>query len=291
MANSEIRAVLTKELYDHVSEKAKAMGMTKAKWIAWLVAQNMASPSVVNVDRIVGAGAELMMLGSESAWILSASNERKQVVFNDGYLWIVTKTSNGSQKVLTKALACSEALFRVIAEKEHKLYSYSDIEDAPKKLEKLMAMPYAQEYADVTYHSDKPIITMSLASDSDFTYVVSGIKSYAKKQEEAKLALVEPTAAIEVAHTEIAIDEPNVPLSPYIEPVVDDTPLDGHLSSVEFQARFGFTVPSREYDQALKLGRGDGYMAKDGSVWTVAGAKKKAIWSLQLVKQLELAIA
>lgn len=285
MANSEIRAVLTKELYDHASDKAKAVGMTKAKWIAWLISQDMGKTSVVDVDsdRIAGAEAERILFRSEVRCLSSGT----RVTWFDGYLWTVGKSANGYQSVLSRLMEYPQVLAKGLMD----LYRPIDNKDVGRSLDnwnELKALDGIELLGERWFRDGKDFFN-SIPRDEGFRWHKEKAIEAIKEAKEALEATAEATAALEVSHEEIAIEAPNVPLSPHIEQPVDDMPLveatqltllgmPEHLTSTEFRTKFGL-LDDGSYSLAVIAGRKSGYIAEDGSKWGISGSKKNRVWT------------
>ena len=273
MSKDEVRFRVDASQNAWLSSEAKKAGVPKSKILLQLIDAAMGDHAKVNgtSDRMVGTKAMIALLENtdKTKWL----NEDKQVLWFDGAIWFVGKTANGCQVQLDRWLESPIQILQGIG--DYRLTKAKDVKQALANWHELKALDGIELLGDSWF--DDGI---------DFFNGSSSLGGYRALKSLTIQRIAELKAVIEPTIEEITIEATNAPLCPYIEPVVDDT----HLSSVEFRDRFGL-VDDGYYGQAVTAGRTDGFLAPDGTIWNVAGKKTKAIWSLQLVKQLELAIA
>lgn len=258
MTNKEIRAVLEPALYDHVAAKSKAAGMTKAKWIAHLIEQDMASPKLTDSDRM-----DETNLHFEAGQVIDGQQNKTYKM-----LWA---SFEASQKTSKFSYLLSNKL-GVLCRVEGKARSGN------KKL-KVMA----------TFPGDP----VRINKDGTFlkVYPDGGIEWFTKSELEA---MSEPTAAVKPIEEEAPALVEEVPLAPIDEPVVEqlETPIvdavtTEPLTKKKFQARY--SVEGNAYGVICQQGKDSGWTAPDNSIWFYD--TKAKLWSTAIptTSQLELA--
>lgn len=273
----EVRAVITQELFDHVTARAKAAGLSNAKWIAYLVRQDMTSPSIaeVNSDRIMGANAEQILFRSEVRWLTTG----EKVTWFDGWLWLVGKSANGYQTVLSRLMDYPQVLFNRLV-RVYRPVSKVEVIQALENWNELKALDGIELVGDRWLDDGRAFFRGDQVYERFSCYKERVIKDIA----EAKASLQEATAAVEPAN-EIDIEvakEASSPLNAVVAIDLELTSDEVKLTAKEFRAKFGFVgnEGNETYGAACNAGRTDaGYLADDGSRWVVGGTKSKAVWT------------
>lgn len=283
----EIKLRLELGLDQALTVAAKKAGIPKTKLAMQLLSQGLlGSPSVVDVnsDRITGAEAERILFKCEVKCLCTG----EKLTWFDSYLWIVGKSANGYQAVLSKLMEYPKPLFEGLLRAYYPRNSKDALRDALANWNELKALD-GIELLDTYWFEDGDYF---FTHDSNNSY-----KDYSKHKErtlegiaEAKAALeaiAESKTALDVVADETPIEVVNVPSSPYVEQVVDTRPLvestqlsllelPETLTKAEFKTRHNLT--DVEYAIVGRVGA-SGWTAEDGSTWFASGTAKLRVWS------------
>lgn len=279
MTNKEIRAVLTPDLYDHVTAKAKAAGMTKAKWVAYLIKQNIENPSVASVDSDTITGSKAKVILVENSQKLRWLKEDYQILWFDGFIWFVGKTANGSQVQLDRWMEYPEALFDGVETARYRANSAAEVKEALGKWGKLHQL----EGFELLQKDER---SLSMLSFWVWVWDLDELKDSAIKNIQ-KLAVTvapqeAPTEAILPSNDKTPVEVVGIASNPQNERRV----LDKH----QFTEMMGWGLDSPEYSQASVVGRSVGVVDRDGITWKMSGSRKDRTWTEQVGKQLELTV-
>ena len=299
----------TQERYDYIKQLENELGISKNAVVEMLVDFHRSHTQSVSTFGKASAGevsgVSKVLAPSKSVSTLKGIDadeailtgivkhiETTDILWFDGYVWLMGKTPNGSQNLVKKQFEYPEILFAAIGTRATP--TFKQVKVALARYQEFWAIDGIHEVIALMKQYRAYSLSRFFNDDKYDGYPDmrnDALRLVSEHKEKLALeAIAEATAVIEPTNEEIAIEVAEEPLCPYIEPIEPTTPLVTQLTSVEFRDRFGL-LDDGSYSIAVQAGRKSGYKANDGSMWGISGNKKKAIWSLQLVRQLELAIA
>lgn len=263
-----------------------ALGGLKPHTHTLLKAGSNASTARVNTasssaSSIKGLAAKKALIEGVVAWLDVRSRGFEQVLWYDGAIWLVGKTSNGSQEQLEKLLEFPECMVRALQAKN---YMLREVKEAVGRYSELSQLEGIDQ---VTDHRGYGFLELGSRCFDAKEYAELKQKAveatFAYKQSiEAPSTVVEPVADQTVESEEVTYTPPIE--STYTPPIESNSPIPSQLTGVEFKARFGLLDTDNSYSAAVA----DGYFVDpDGDRWVVEGKRKKAKWTQQLASQVQ----
>lgn len=283
----ETRVVLELELHEHMLAQTKKAGISNSKYIARLVAADMAKPIVLGVI-LRGMAVEKALLSCKTWWVArdyyyEKSTARKRVFWKDGWIWLVGKTANGSSKQAEQLIECTEVLFDGAKDDEYQLKHFTQ---AVANWNELKAAPDIELAGDDVFKWGSSFYeSIGIGSDSRISYFCH--------RNETLAAIAEAKRALELENEAIAQEVITVPPMPTNEEVVITTELTSDsdnesLTKAELKARFG--LDEKQYNDASSVGKA-GWRAPDGQVWQMRGSKTNRSWTRASVEAVQLVLA
>lgn len=200
--------------------------------------------------------------------------DKQKVLWFDGSLWIVSKSANGSQRVIERYVEYPLGLVQGLS-KDHNERTLEEVIAALEFYNVILALGDVND--GMWQRGKEELWSIFYAPDSFKLEYLDQLELEAKKTLEA---LAAPTAVVDV----VPSDEPIVSPSPYVEvPVMEIAPMqltmtgvDIGITGVEFQARTG--CRSSDYSKVCEVSSTTGWVDSDGNVWTSEGTKKNRLW-------------
>lgn len=276
----------TEEQVDQLDAWVKASGLTKQEYLLNAVfAQKKdtlhtlveAAPKAVVAKVKADSSNDISILKGMKASVAILQGQEltlkcgKKVLYHDGAIWLVGKTSNGSQDELGRLVEYPSQLWQVLAEcvdRYNHHYSFDEVKAAIVRWNELTQLEgFSQVVGEVEYR-------FSALFNAD---VFETFKLLVMEKIQKLEPLEEPTAEVEVSTDEMVINDVEQPLTPQNE----------ELDKYEFCKMMGWAVKGQEYCKAASAGE-----CKDsqGNTWKRSGSKKGTMWTMQAVRQLELAV-
>lgn len=214
--------------------------------------------------------SDITLKGTKAAIAISSGTQlelkdKDRCLYHDGHLWLITKTANGSQKILTQIVAVDPWLFdRMLVGGQSWRLGVNDLIEAASRFEAIVELGFRQ---DDSAYPDMMIDNLIYNSEQRWLNYRPGVIDWI---EEHKPSLAETVAALTPVADEIAIEPTNEASSPIDEPT--------KLTNEQFRAKFGIT-DNVVYMSCLNPARVGGWTAPDGQVWFSEGTKNKARWT------------
>jgi hypothetical protein len=95
-----------------IARQVKASGLSQQSWMLSKVLTGAALATINNPAPIKGANAKLAIARGNLKVLGDKTNI--SVLLHEGYLWLVTKSSNGRQEVLTAISYCPKEVYALI---------------------------------------------------------------------------------------------------------------------------------------------------------------------------------
>lgn len=268
MTNKEIRAVLEPSLYEHVAAKSKAAGMTKAKWIAHLIQQDMASPKLTDSDRI-----DETNLHFEEGQVIDGQQNKTYKM-----LWASFEASQKSSKFvyhLSNKLGVICKVAGVSRSNKKKLEVIATFPGDPVRINEDGTFLKVYPHGAVEYYTKSEIAAMAEATAAEAAIEIQ------TPAEEVIIATAPINAPVdeqlEAAPTETvapaAAQQLSLPLDMEKEP----------MKQAEARVRLGFGSSVEDalaFSQVcIQAATEAGYSHTDGTIWKKTGNGKKAQWT------------
>lgn len=240
-------------------------------------------------DTLRGVEAEKAIL----AGTLLHCKDKQKVLLLDDWLWLITKSPNGSQKVISKFVHVPTAMSRGFIESGLDLPSLSELVDNIAFYDKLVDACHSSGtfIGDIVYPSWLVLYTREQQRLELLGKAKATPPIVLFNEETFEQCFGKPAAPLEIVNDDIAIEVVNDAPSTHSEGLVIDVELSGdvgeqeqletslelpvRLNPAEFQDRF--EVRGSAYSQACTAGA-SGWVSADGEVWFYGGKKNK-VWT------------
>lgn len=196
-------------------------------------------------------------------------------LYLNGWLWVVSKTANGSQKIIGRYRECPSFIADELVRAKP---CFDKLKSALENWELVKGLEYIDRigWGNSCY-------PMSLA-EALFYHLPECILEEALTRIERYKASLETTAAVEVVKNEIAIEVVNDAPTPINEVVNEPTQLSltalpQQLTKDEFRQKF--SLDDAAYSLAGMSGKPDagGWLSPGGDRWFISGSRKNRTWS------------
>lgn len=226
-----------------------------------------------SASTLQGLDAKAVLLEAKTAWLKVENRDNEQVLFYDGAIWLVGKTTRGSQDLLKKLLEYPVELFAHLADSRG-AYALADCRKALARWNELKAMEHINEVTDSRCTDEYSFFDLAVYFFSDKHF--QNLKQKAIKAIEAyKASLQEAVAVVEPVHAEVVADAIEVCQTPHIEEV-----LERSLTKAEFCKEVDLDATSQHYNMACQDAKTDaGYIDKNGDRWFTVGSRNNRRWN------------
>jgi uncharacterized protein (DUF1778 family) len=284
----------TKEQEALIARLTKASGMTQQEWIISTLLAGASDAKATSKTAVIlkGAEAKLLIETGNPVWLKGLV----RVLLHEGYLWLATKSSNGTQEVLTQVCPYPERLYLAIGSDQPPL---AEVKQAISRFEELKGLEFIEKVKfcgcsfldDAGYfskHGYEKLKDKALAAIDLYKANLVGASSDLKVVNEEiaiEAILVAPSPVIEAVVTEPkpVAKEPIVSVKP-IKVAPTEEPTKDKLNRAELLALMGWTTEAPGYHKACIDSRVKGYAEFKGDRWVRSGNN----WNKLTTEQLAL---